>query len=107
MPERSRCRASCVPGACFGRCCAKERAARTLGRKGALYDESEGAVRTRVHLTPAQRKALDNYNYALRQEDRYLGSVFVTPRGQAEIETKTRIAYEACKALGMTHEHGL
>lgn len=58
-------------------------------------------------LTPAQRKALNAYNFALREEDRYLGSVFVTPAGQARVEAKTRAAYEACKALGMTHEHGL
>jgi hypothetical protein len=46
-------------------------------------------------------------NTALRQEDRYLGSVFVTPQGQRAIEAKTRAAYERCLALGMTHEHGL
>ena len=57
--------------------------------------------------TPAQNKALKAYNNALRQEDRYLGSVFVTPQGQRDIEAKTAAAYQACKALGMTHEHGL
>ena len=57
--------------------------------------------------TPAQAAALRAYEYALRQEDRYLGSVFVTPAGQREVEAKTRAAYEACKALGMTYEHGL
>jgi hypothetical protein len=58
-------------------------------------------------LTKDQRKALDAYLFAERQEDRYLGSVFVTPMGQREVEAKTKSAYEACKALGMTHEHGL
>ena len=58
-------------------------------------------------LTPAQKKALAAYNFALAQEDRYLGSVFVTSYGQRDIEAKTRAAYEACKRLGMTHEHGL
>ncbi len=57
--------------------------------------------------TPAQMKALRAYNFALSQEDRYLGSVFVTPQGQVEYETKTKAAYEACKALGMGWEHGL
>ena len=58
-------------------------------------------------LTKEQRAALKDYNYALQQEDRYLGSVFVTPSGQRNVEAKTRAAYERCKALGMTWEHGL
>lgn len=62
---------------------------------------------TKTKLTPAQKAALNAYNSALTQEDRYLGSVFVTPIGQREIESKTQKAYDACKRLGMTHEHGL
>jgi len=58
-------------------------------------------------LTKDQKQALDAYNYALRQEDRYLGSVFVTPSGQRDVEAKTKVAYERCKSLGMTYEHGL
>ncbi len=58
-------------------------------------------------LTKDQRKALEAYEFAERQEDRYLGSVFVTAHGQREVESRTRAAYEHCKALGMTHEHGL
>lgn len=58
-------------------------------------------------LTRQQKQALVAYNEALRQEDRYLGSVFVTPQGQRQIESKTRLAYEHCLSLGMTHEHGL
>jgi 3'-phosphoadenosine 5'-phosphosulfate sulfotransferase (PAPS reductase)/FAD synthetase len=58
-------------------------------------------------LTPAQRAALNAYEFALRQEDRYMGSVFVTIDGQRKQEAKTRAAYDACKALGMTYEHGL
>lgn len=61
----------------------------------------------KVKLTAQQRKALAAYQEAERQEDRYLGSVFVTPAGQREKEAKTTAAYQACKALGMTHEHGL
>ena len=64
-------------------------------------------MQTKVRLTPAQRKAIAAYNYANAQEDRYLGSVFVTPSGQRAAEAKTQAAYAACKALGMTHEHGL
>ena len=60
-----------------------------------------------VRLTKAQREALKAYRFAERQEDRYLGSVFVTSIGQREYEAKTRAAYEACKRLGMGIEHGL
>lgn len=61
----------------------------------------------KVRLTKEQKKALEAYEYALRQEDRYMGSVFVTAHGQRLQEAKTAAAYEACKRLGMTHEHGL
>jgi len=61
----------------------------------------------KLRKTPAQAKALRDYNYALQQEDRYLGSVFVTNHGQAAIEAKTKVAYDYCKSLGMTWEHGL
>jgi hypothetical protein len=57
--------------------------------------------------TPAQAKALKAYEAAERQYDRYMGSVFVTTVGQRQEEAKVTAAYEACKALGMTHEHGL
>lgn len=58
-------------------------------------------------LTPAQRKALDAYKFAERQEDRYLGSVFANAHGQRQHEAKTRAAYEECKRLGMGIAHGL
>lgn len=58
-------------------------------------------------LTPEQKKALDAYEFALRQEDRYLGSVFVNSFTQRQYEDRTKAAYEACKRLGMTFEHGL
>jgi hypothetical protein len=61
----------------------------------------------RAKLTKDQKKALADYNFALSQEDRYLGSVFVTPSGQRRVEAVTEAAYARCKALGMTHEHGL
>ncbi len=61
----------------------------------------------KARLTKAQREALKAYEFAERQEDRYMGSVFVTPMGQREYEAKTQAAYQRCKALGMTHEHGL
>jgi hypothetical protein len=57
--------------------------------------------------TKEQKKALEAYKNAERQEDRYLGSVFVTPSGQRDYEAKTKAAYERCKALGMTYENGL
>ena len=61
----------------------------------------------KVKLSREQKKALAAYNFALREEDRYLGSVFVTPMGQRDKEQKTQAAYQACINLGMTHEHGL
>jgi|SRR5689334_11803061 len=61
----------------------------------------------KVRLTEEQKAALAAYNECLRQEDRYLGSVFANEAGAAAIEAKTQAAYRACKALGMTHEHGL
>lgn len=60
-----------------------------------------------LRKTKAQKEALAAYEYALRQEDRYLGSVFVTPSGQRDIEAKTAAAYKRCTDLGMTWEHGL
>ena len=62
---------------------------------------------SKPRLTKDQRKALEAYEFAERQEDRYLGSVFVTAHGQREYEAKTRTAYERCKSLGMDHTHGL
>jgi hypothetical protein len=62
---------------------------------------------TKPKLTRDQRKALADYEFRLREEDRYFGSVFVNPMGTRQIEARTREAYERCKALGMTHEHGL
>ena len=64
-------------------------------------------TKTKIKLTVEQKRALAAYEYCLKQEDRYLGSVFVTPQGQRDIETKTAQAYAKCKALGMTFEHGL
>ena len=64
-------------------------------------------MKTRIKLTREQKKALEAYEFCLRQEDRYFGSVFVNPIGSRDIEAKTKLAYERCKVLGMTHEHGL
>jgi hypothetical protein len=61
----------------------------------------------KVRLTAEQSAALAAYNECLRQEDRYFGSVFANQAGSDAIEAKTKIAYDRCKSLGMTHEHGL
>lgn len=66
-----------------------------------------GDANMKLRLTKDQRKALEAYEFAERQEDRYMGSVFVNPIGQRDHEAKTRAAYENCLRLGMTHEHGL
>jgi len=62
---------------------------------------------TKTRLTRQQKDALKKYNFAVAQEDRYLGSVFVTPSGQRQVEDRTKAAYDECKRLGMTYEHGL
>jgi hypothetical protein len=61
----------------------------------------------KLKLTRDQKAALAAYEFALRQEDRYLGSVFVNPLGQRRVEATTKAAYDRCRSLGMTHEHGL
>ena len=61
----------------------------------------------KTRLTKDQRAALKAYNFAVQQEDRYLGSVFVTPPGQRDVEARTKAAYERCKRLGMDYTHGL
>lgn len=61
----------------------------------------------RVRLTPAQRKALERYKFEERQFDRYMGSVFVNAHGQRKHEDRVTAAYQECKRLGMTAEHGL
>ena len=62
---------------------------------------------TTRRLTTQQRAAIRAYEFAERQEDRYMGSVFVTAAGQREYEAKTRAAYEECKRLGLGVEYGL
>ena len=54
-------------------------------------------------LTKEQRAAVEAYNECLRQEDRYLGSVFANHIGQQKVESKTREAYERAKRLGVNH----
>ena len=60
-----------------------------------------------ARLTKQQKAAKAAYEFAERQEDRYLGSVFVTPSGQRDYEAKTQAAYQECKRLGMGVELGL
>ena len=62
---------------------------------------------TKIRKTPAQKKALEAYEFAERQMDRYMGSVFANAAGQAQHEAKVAAAYRTCKALGMGVEHGL
>jgi hypothetical protein len=62
---------------------------------------------SKVRLTPDQKKAKEAYEFALRQEDRYLGSVFANAHGQKQYEAKTKAAYERCVRLGMGTKHGM
>ena len=64
-------------------------------------------TKSKIKLTRDQKQALEAYNFRLREEDRYLGSVFVTSVGQRNIEAKTKAAYDECKRLGMDYRHGL
>jgi hypothetical protein len=54
-------------------------------------------------LTKDQRKAVEKYEYCLRQEDRYFGSVFVNAHGSRNIEAKTKAAYDEACRLGVGH----
>lgn len=56
-------------------------------------------------MTKKQREALNKYKYAEQQEDRYLGSVFVTPGGRREYSNRVKLAYDECKKLGLNHEN--
>jgi len=67
------------------------------------FDES---MKTKVTMTKEQKKALKAYEFALRQEDRYMGSVFANAYGQRQHEAKVSAAHAECKRLGMTHEYG-
>jgi len=57
--------------------------------------------------TPAQKKAFDNYMFSIREEDRYMGSVFVNHIGIKRVEDRTAAAYQACLTVGLTEAHGL
>lgn len=77
-----------------------------------IFKEAEAKAKAnrdspKPRLTREQKKALEAYNSALREEDRYLGSIFANSVGQRRVEAVTRAAYERCKALGMDHRHGL
>lgn len=55
--------------------------------------------------TAKERKAaMDAYRFAVSQEDRYLGSVFVTPSGQRKYEEETRAAYLKAKKLNPNYQ---
>lgn len=54
-------------------------------------------------LTKEQKAAVAQYERCLREEDRYLGSVFANAAGQRRVEEATRQAYEAAKRVGVEH----
>lgn len=62
---------------------------------------------TKIRLTREQKKALEQYNFALREEDRLGGSVFANAFNTRRQEERTKAAYEKCKRLGMDWQHGL
>ena len=52
-------------------------------------------------MTKEQKKAWDAYDFAVKQEDRYMGSVFVNPIGQRQHEEKVSSAYARLKRTGL------
>ncbi len=48
-----------------------------------------------------QKRALAEYRFVMEQEDRYLGSVFVTPIGTRDWAAKVKDAEEACRRAGV------
>jgi len=70
---------------------------------GMVTDNEQMMAKQKQRLTPEQKAAVARYEYCLRQEDRYLGSVFVNPVGQRQVEACTREAYEAARRLGVSH----
>lgn len=57
----------------------------------------------RRRLSKDQKAAVERYERCLREEDRYLGSVFANAAGQRRVEEATRQAYEDAKRLGVSH----
>ena len=54
-----------------------------------------------MRLNKEQKKARDAYRFALAQEDRYLGSVFVKPTGIRDHEAKVAAAFLETKRVGL------
>jgi hypothetical protein len=54
-------------------------------------------------LNKEQKAAVNRYENCLREEDRYLGSVFANHIGQKQVEEKTKAAFSAAKRLGVDH----
>jgi len=51
-----------------------------------------------------RKQAMDDYRFAVSEEDRYMGSVFVTPSGQRQREETTRAAYLRAKKLNPNYQ---
>jgi hypothetical protein len=68
---------------------------------GPFTQQQEARLAKREEQLRKQRakQALEAYKNAVREEDRYAGSVFVTPRRMAELEARTQAAYEEAKRL--------
>lgn len=58
-------------------------------------------MKTKTRLTKEQREAVKAYEFALAEEDRYLGSVFANQIGQRKYEAKTKAAHDRAVALGV------
>ena len=50
------------------------------------------------------KKAMEDWRFAVAQEERYMGSVFVTPGRQREMEARTQAAYLKAKKLNPDYQ---
>lgn len=57
-----------------------------------------------MRRTKEQIKAEETLRRALSEEDRYMGSVFVTPMGQRDHEAKVKAAYANYHRVGGTKD---
>ena len=57
-----------------------------------------------MRRTKEQIKAEERLRFALAQEERYMGSVFVTPMGQRDHEEKVKKAYEEYRRASGTKD---
>lgn len=66
-----------------------------------IINNKEGKM---VRRTKEQIKAERELRFALSEEERYMGSVFVTPMGQRKHEERVKLAYANYRKVGGTKD---